>query len=336
MPWRLAERSRSTASWPLRATPLPSRSIRARWCLAIGRLASAALRYHSTARAESRSTTKPRSYITPTLKADWAEPCWAARSSQPAPACWSLATPTPCTRRRAISSMAGISSALALVRSSSIGKRRPVDRSGRCGGGRFGCRRRRRRLDWRRRRALAARRRRPAAARTRIAAGRLGRGWRFRNHERCRRARRCRGAAGASRRRGHARRPRRPAASATRPRPRAAARSTPPTSESGSLHAHAPTLADSGRAGEGVARWRTTIRLVSSRTAPAWCAVASGDVDAAQDGGDSEAELQQRHRRGRQRLRPARAPGQRPARPAPGAWPASDGRTGWSCRSRRS
>ncbi len=120
MPWRLAERSRSTASWPLRVTPLPSRSIRARWCLAIGKLASMALRYHSTARTESRSTTKPRSYITPTLKADCAEPCWAARSSQPAPACWSLGTPAPCTRRRAISSMAGISSALARVRSSSI------------------------------------------------------------------------------------------------------------------------------------------------------------------------------------------------------------------------
>ena len=121
-PWRLAARNRSTASWPLRATPLPSRSIKARCCLAIGRLASAALRYHSTARVESRSTTKPRSYITPTLKADCAEPCWAARSSQPAPACWSLGTPTPCTRRRAISSMAGSSSALALVRSSSIGR----------------------------------------------------------------------------------------------------------------------------------------------------------------------------------------------------------------------
>ena len=49
-----------------------------------------ALRYHSIARVESRSTTKPRSYITPTLKADCAEPRWAARNSQPAPACWSF------------------------------------------------------------------------------------------------------------------------------------------------------------------------------------------------------------------------------------------------------
>ena len=128
MPWRLAERSSSTASWPLRGAPLPSRSSRARLCLAIGRLASTALRYHSMARVESRSTTKPRSYITPTLKADCAEPCWAARSSQPAPACWSLGTPTPCTSRRASSSMAGISSALALVAELVDRQRRPVDR----------------------------------------------------------------------------------------------------------------------------------------------------------------------------------------------------------------
>src|SRR4029453_19095301 len=121
MPCRAAERSSSTASLPLRGAPLPSRSSRARLCLAIGRLASTALRYHSMALVESRSTTKPRSYITPTLKADCAEPRWAARSSQPAAACWSLATPMPCTRRRASSSMAVTSSAFARLRTSSIG-----------------------------------------------------------------------------------------------------------------------------------------------------------------------------------------------------------------------
>ena len=121
MPWRAAERSRSTASLPSRGAPLPSRSSRARLCLAAGRLAVMALRYHSMARAESRSTTKPRSYITATLKADCAEPRWAARNSQPAPACWSLVTPTPWTSRRASSSIAGISLAVALARSSSIG-----------------------------------------------------------------------------------------------------------------------------------------------------------------------------------------------------------------------
>ena len=121
MPWRAAERRSSTASLPSRAAPLPSRSSRARLCLATGRLASTALRYHSMARVESRSTTKPRSYITATLNADCAEPSWAARNSQPAPACWSLVTPAPWIRRRARSSMAGISLALALARSSSIG-----------------------------------------------------------------------------------------------------------------------------------------------------------------------------------------------------------------------
>ena len=100
---------------------MPSRSSRARLCLATGKLAATALRYHSIAREESRSTTKPRSYITATLKADCAEPRWAARNSQPAPACWSLVTPTPWTSRRASSSMAGISLAVARARSSSIG-----------------------------------------------------------------------------------------------------------------------------------------------------------------------------------------------------------------------
>ena len=121
IPWRAAERSSSMASLPSRGAPLPSRSSSARLCLAAGMSAATALRYHSMARAESRSTTKPRSYITATLKAEAAEPFWAARSSQPAPACWSLVTPMPWISRRASSSMAGISFAAAFGRSSSIG-----------------------------------------------------------------------------------------------------------------------------------------------------------------------------------------------------------------------
>ena len=122
MPWRAAACSSSIASLPLRAAPLPSRSISARLCLAMARLASAALRYHSTALAKSRCMTKPRSYMTATLKADWAEPASAARISQPAPACWSLAMPMPCTSRRASSSMAATLFPSARLRSSDIGR----------------------------------------------------------------------------------------------------------------------------------------------------------------------------------------------------------------------
>src|SRR5881394_1534477 len=59
--------------------------------------------------------------MTPTLKAACGEPASAARSSHPAPTCGSLATPVPWIRRRASSSIAATSLALARVRSSSIG-----------------------------------------------------------------------------------------------------------------------------------------------------------------------------------------------------------------------
>ena len=120
MPWRAAERSNWVAALTSRAVPLPSRSSSARLCLAVGSPASAALRYHSAAFEESRSTTKPRSYITPTLKADWTEPSPAARSSQPAPACGSFGMSRPWSRRRPSSSIAGISFLLARARNSSM------------------------------------------------------------------------------------------------------------------------------------------------------------------------------------------------------------------------
>ena len=186
MPWRLAERSRSTASWPLRGAPLPSRSSRARLCLAIGRLASTALRYHSTARVESRSTTKPRSYITPTLKADCAEPCWAARSSQPAPACWSLGTPMPLHQAARHlfhgGNLVGIGPGPQLVDR----QRRPVDRSGWCGAGCLAAAALRRRAVVGGAVVGGGRRRRRSTGE--VGAGRFGRGGRLRNHDRCRRA----------------------------------------------------------------------------------------------------------------------------------------------------
>ena len=83
MPCRAAERSNSMAFLPSRGAPLPSRSSKARLCLATATLPSAAFWYHSTALVESRSTTKPRSYITPTLNAAAGEPA-SARAQQPA------------------------------------------------------------------------------------------------------------------------------------------------------------------------------------------------------------------------------------------------------------
>ena len=90
--------------------------------MASARLPSTALRYQATARGRLRSITKPRSYMTATLKADCAEPAWAARRSQPAPACWSFGMPTPWTSRRASSSMALMSLASARLRNSSTGR----------------------------------------------------------------------------------------------------------------------------------------------------------------------------------------------------------------------
>jgi hypothetical protein len=78
-----------------------------------------------------RSSTNPRSYITATLKADCAEPDWAARISQPAPALGSLGMPMPCTSRRASSSMAAMLPASARSLSSTTGM--PAQSSGRLG-----------------------------------------------------------------------------------------------------------------------------------------------------------------------------------------------------------
>ena len=263
MPWRLAERSRSTASWPLRVHAFAFAQHQGEMVLGHRQVGvdGLAVPFDGARRIalDDETALVHHADIEGRLRR-----AMLGGAQQPARACLLVLGHAYALHQAARhlfhgGNLVGIGPGPELVDR----QRRPVDRSGWCGGGclgrrwrcrRRGCRRRRcrRRRCWRSRR-WSVRAGRPLAEPRSMSAGLLAVAVG---------AARLGGLGGARRR---IRRPRQPGAGGAQRRHQDHATDQ----ESGSLHAHAPTLADTGYAGEGVARWRTTIRVVSNRTAPA-------------------------------------------------------------------
>ena len=312
MPWRAAARSSSTASWPSRGAPLPSRSIRARLCLAIATLAVGGLAIPVDG-ARRIALDDEAAFVHHADIEGRLRRASCGRAQQPAGAgllvlgharCpGSGGAPSPPWRE-----LVGIGAGPQLVDR----QRRPVDRGGRLRRGPAAARAS----------AAAGVRRRDGGEVGAAASGGAAAGTRSARGAACgvaalRRGSRARPGIGDD----CAAVPQRPRASTPTARRAPWTRRRPVSGSSRS----SPDHSRDWRAGEGIARWRTTIRVVSSRTAPAWCGVASAMSTPLRMVAMPRPSCSRAIAAGRQRLRLGACGSPAPARPAPAAWRSSDG-----------